>query len=950
MEGEILNTKRDDGKPWDLFISWHDDKKDKSKSIVIELKKFINFVLPGLNVFCSASISSGDWSKEVDTAFKECEYAIFLLMEDAIQSHWITFECGAFYMKALSQGDEKKVDDYLKHFVIYDIQKSASGKQSPIKKLQVVAITEKDKVFKYFERLGQHSNDNLFEKRFEANWGRFQDNRRAIADDDKSYIRKEYVDDEVALKPDLFRGTLVELFFDSRSDYIDRNSIVNNIKTRLESNQFVNLVGMGGCGKTTITYNFYNEHHNCFSRTTGKVINGDFYKEFNEDFANRFKIKYVKGNDVEYDRTIFRQIVSVLKEYKRTEAHKYNLFVLDVNEDSNYSQISEAIIELKNLSDWRFLVASREPIEALQNTQIDLCKIAQDEKDEKFLKQVFYYYLKDRNEYYKKQFTGDNLKVLFNKFGYLPLLVEQLAYYLDEVSKPPTFVDLIQWLGDDIVHSDMAEKEVKRSDKYQIVGNFLSKLMDFDKRLKPTQKTIAKYLMMWPAEYYSTDFIQAMSGVNFGTDFDKQLNRLCDKCILDRKIDTNGCYKYKMHSMIASSFRDQVFTKESNKEYRDFSQYIDHLNGLTLPELDEMSLNCIKYSLSHFASFDVKYLLVKASELIDIHYSRHNFIVKTADDYCNLLDKSGTSSIGDNALKIKVISLDNHSIPLEDIYKRIAGEIKEDGTKISPMPQADVYYNSSLMANAFLPDEQTDQYGKYICIPVNGFTIKMRKIFGGTYQMGDDHGSEKKSHKVTVDDFYIGETQVTQALWDVVMKGSGFDNPSRFNDNSLNPVERVSWFDCYNFIFELYKATGHKFRLPTEAEWEYAARSGGKAHKYSWTDQAERESKETNFFGKSKEEKLLKQYAWYKDNSQKSTHKVADRFPNELDIYDMSGNVWEWCQDLYDSSGSVRVMRGGSWDCNAVSCRLSHRNWDLPGSRNRDYGFRLSLSSQQKKE
>ena len=278
------------------------------------------------------------------------------------------------------------------------------------------------------------------------------------------------------------------------------------------------------------------------------------------------------------------------------------------------------------------------------------------------------------------------------------------------------------------------------------------------------------------------------------------------------------------------------------------------------------------------------------------------------------------------------------------------------------MPQADEYYDSSFNAKAGLPDEQVDQYGRYICLPVNGITIKMRKVFGGTYQMGGKQYTDSKSHKVTVDDFFIGETQVTQALWDAVMKESGFDNPSRFKDNSLNPVENVSWYDCYAFIFELYKATGLKFRLPTEAEWEYAARSGGKEHKYSWTDQAERESNDTNFFGKNKEEKLLKQYAWYAANS-KQTHCVGDTLPNDLGIYDMSGNVWEWCQDLYgdypdgsvtdpqgSDSGSYRVLRGGSWGADATYCRVSDRNRFSPDSRIHLIGFRLSLSSQQKKE
>ena len=970
-----------------IFISWHNSTVNNSKEVAHEFEEFFKALFElDVEVFCSADMEPGKWRVSLDKAFYNCSYAVFILQGDAVNANWVNAEYGAFVMKSLLCKDDACTR--LIAFKFPDDKKTVSESKAPIKDLQTyeLSLTPEQAVLIYFGRLLYElkngiaaealSNDDyialLNEEKgdvFDRYWKIFAKNVALFKQYGKGYYnqREEYIRGGASQEAvaDVVANSfeLPNLFFDCGNDYVSRESIVDDIKKRLDNYQFVNLVGMGGCGKTTITYNFYNKYEDDYSLVTGKVINGDFYIEFDEEFAAKLNIRYVFAQDGSLDyKATFCKIVEKLMEYKRIEARKYNLFILDVNEDSKYEQISEAIIELKKLKDWRFLVASREKIEALKKTQIDLCKIAQTEKDVVFLKQVFDHYSQERKDFYNNHFTDDNFKDLFKKFGYLPLLVAQLAYYLDEVQKPPTFAELMDWLGDDVVHSDMAVEEAKGIDKYTIVGNFLSKLMDFGKRLDPAQKEIAKYLMMWPAEYYTPDFIQTISGCNFGCDFDKQLNRLFDKCILDRKTDTDGCYIYKMHSLIASSFRDQVFTKKANKEYRDFTTYLEHLNGLALSELDEASLNCIKYSLSHFASFDVKYLLDKASELFDIHFKRNIDKIKTADDYVNIIYKSGTSPICDNALKIKIISLENQYVSLEEIYKRIVGEIKEDGTKVSPMPQADVYYESSFNAKTFLPDEHTDQYGRYISIPVNGITIKMRKVFGGTYQMGDKQNSDNKPHKVTVDDYYIGETQVTQALWDAVMKESGFDNPSRFNDNSLNPVEKVSWYDCYAFIFELYKATGLKFRLPFEAEWEYAARSGGKEHKYSWTDQAERESKDTNFFGKNKEEKLLKQYAWYADNS-KQTHCVGDTLPNDLGIYDMSGNVWEWCQDRYGdypdgsvtdpqgpSSGSGRVLRGGSWLINAPYCRVSNRYWDYPDDRFNCYGFRLSLSSQQKKE
>ena len=214
-------------------------------------------------------------------------------------------------------------------------------------------------------------------------------------------------------------------------------------------------------------------------------------------------------------------------------------------------------------------------------------------------------------------------------------------------------------------------------------------------------------------------------------------------------------------------------------------------------------------------------------------------------------------------------------------------------------------------------------------------------VAGGTFTMGgtDEQGSdvddnEKPTHSVTLSEYYIGKYEVTQAQWIAVM-GS---NPSNFTGDN-NPVERVSWNDVQEFITKLNAQTGKKFRLPTEAEWEYAARGGNqsKGYKYSGSNS-------------------ISDIAWYGDNSSSTTHPVGQKTPNELGIYDMSGNVYEWCQDGYGSyssssqtnptgpsSGSSRVLRGGSWNHIARYCRVSFRNYITPGSRNSHYGFRLVL-------
>ena len=232
-----------------------------------------------------------------------------------------------------------------------------------------------------------------------------------------------------------------------------------------------------------------------------------------------------------------------------------------------------------------------------------------------------------------------------------------------------------------------------------------------------------------------------------------------------------------------------------------------------------------------------------------------------------------------------------------------------------------------------------------ITIPVNGVSFNMIKVEAGSFQMGGDGEYDGKPvHQVTLtNDYYIGETEVTQELWTAVM-GS---NPSHFTSSNQLPVEMVSWDDCQTFITKLNALTGRTFRLPSEAEWEFAARGGNASEGYTYSG--------SNTIG---------DVAWYWDNipSRSSgktgygTQPVATKAPNELGIYDMSGNVWEWCQDRYGSYSSDaqtnptgspsyynRVSRGGSWSYDGSKCRVAGRNDNAPPVRLSDYGLRLAL-------
>lgn len=226
---------------------------------------------------------------------------------------------------------------------------------------------------------------------------------------------------------------------------------------------------------------------------------------------------------------------------------------------------------------------------------------------------------------------------------------------------------------------------------------------------------------------------------------------------------------------------------------------------------------------------------------------------------------------------------------------------------------------------------------------VNGVSFEMVPVEGGTFTMGatseqgsDTESDEKPTHQVTLSSYSIGKTEVTQELWQAVM-GS---NPSYFYGSNL-PVECVSWEDCQTFIRKLNALTGKNFRLPTEAEWEFAARGGNNSRGYKYSGS-----------------NTLSNVAWFDDNSADKTHPVATKAPNELGIYDMSGNVWEWCSDWYSSSyytstsqtnptgpgsGSYRVHRSCSWENHAGCCHVSSRGCSSPSDGFNVLGLRLAL-------
>lgn len=226
-------------------------------------------------------------------------------------------------------------------------------------------------------------------------------------------------------------------------------------------------------------------------------------------------------------------------------------------------------------------------------------------------------------------------------------------------------------------------------------------------------------------------------------------------------------------------------------------------------------------------------------------------------------------------------------------------------------------------------------------------TTGMEFVFvkGGCFMMGSNMGdkSARPVHEVCLDDFYLGKYEVTQGEWSKVVG----KNPANFKKGDFYPVENVSWNDVQDYIRQLNQLNTKIYRLPTEAEWEYAARSGGKKEEYSGGNNAD-------------------VVAWYSGNSGGKTHPVGQKQPNGLGFYDMSGNVYEWCSDWYregyysksprnnpqgPSSGGfnlfewglTKVSRGGSWDSPMTFMRLADRGWFGRSNKFNDVGFRLSF-------
>ena len=335
--------------------------------------------------------------------------------------------------------------------------------------------------------------------------------------------------------------------------------------------------------------------------------------------------------------------------------------------------------------------------------------------------------------------------------------------------------------------------------------------------------------------------------------------------------------------------------------------------------LDDSSLSEAKAVYDSAAVYESRYATTRHSGRFDASASQKSLDIQSKMDEAETLQRR-TEAEARKAAEEKRLREERERKEKEEAAEKLKRE--EEARKAAERRRNETSYSNGVLR-------------------VKGVEYPMVYVSGGSFYMGatseqgaDAYSDEKPVHRVTLSGYSIGKYEVTQELWEAVMG----NNPSHFK-GARRPVENVSWDDCQDFIRKLNSLTGQNFRLPTEAEWEFAARGGNNSRGYKYSG--------SNTIGN---------VAWYADNIGSQTHDVGGKSPNELGIYDMSGNVCEWCYDRkgdYNSSsqtnpkgpgsGSIRVYRGGGWRSSARNCRVSNRSCSLSVSSSNSMGFRLCL-------
>lgn len=433
-------------------------------------------------------------------------------------------------------------------------------------------------------------------------------------------------------------------------------------------------------------------------------------------------------------------------------------------------------------------------------------------------------------------------------------------------------------------------------------------------------------------------------------DYDRCIKSMNNAITIEK--DENSYYyrilaKIKLNHL-QGAYHDIEILKTMNKERADslmgtidmskisFEQEDDYEEIIVVPNVGSKSHNC---------------LYVKAIEQTS-EYTAIHFIISTIGTIGYWYNVDESCYILENGNKRYMLKADK--IALNPQKSTIGPNSKEEFVLYFPAVEktcesldfrnevGDIWWMKGIQ---FKSSENTEPWNKpqstevahepQKSVYIDGYGIDLIWVEGGTFVMGRNPEVYKNTQTVTLSGYYIGKFEVTQGLWRAVMG----ENPSYFKYGDNYPVENVSWDDCQDFINRLNQKTGKKFRLPTEAEWEYAARGGKDGHNYNYSG--------SNF---------INDVAWYDKNSDKKTRQVGLKQANELGIHDMSGNVWEWCYDWYGSystvtltnptgakNGSRRVMRGGDWNDSSKYCNVTERFYGVPSHKYNHYGLRLVM-------
>lgn len=379
---------------------------------------------------------------------------------------------------------------------------------------------------------------------------------------------------------------------------------------------------------------------------------------------------------------------------------------------------------------------------------------------------------------------------------------------------------------------------------------------------------------------------------------------------------------------------------EINRKKQQLRTILNSISGATYDEYDpaksvKNAQNLLKTQLQNFQK---EWFAIKEKELayretsVQIDGSPQEAIAKKTQELFTQIQKNYTEF----TVSRELIIVEDGAIQTANSDSKVQRYRRVKQVWVYPSPQNDGTFKVGVVTVFEMKEgggsggDNGGESREDFTETVNGVSFVMKAIPAGTFMMGSNEYSDTKPiHSVTLDAFYIGETEVTQALWQAVMG----NNPSYFKGNNLS-VEKVSWGDTQDFIRKLNSLTGKKYTLPSEAQWEYAAKAN-QSYKYAGSDN-------------------IDEVAWYNGNSGSATDNVKGKKANAFGLYDMSGNVCEWCQDIYanyssgsqinpiyQGSGSRRVSRGGGWGNYATFCASAYRNSYSTSNSYFDLGFRL---------